>query len=366
MSKDAIIELVLQVIRKLGGYRMFKKKLFWLVSFLVLSLVLAGCGGSKTSNESQSSNEGSSGEGETFSFKAGHSLPENHPYHIALLDMAEKVKEQTNGNVTIEVFPLSQIGAERELTEGLTLGTVDMVISSTAPIVNFLPEIGILDMPFLFESREHAFKVLEGEVGQELIQGLDGIGIVGLAWAENGFRHITNSTHPITSPEDLKGVKIRTQENPIHLDAFTALGAQPTPMAWNEALTALQQGVVDAQENPLVVADTYKLHEANQKYMTLTGHLFSPALIMFSKSVWETLPVEYQEIIQKEAKAAGEYERELSIKADEESLKVVKENGIEVIENVDVAPFREAIQSVYEKYESQYGKEKIEAILNGN
>lgn len=345
---------------------MVKRKLFWFFSLLVLVLALAGCGGTETSNESEGTNEGSSNAGETFNFKAGHSLPENHPYNIALLDMAEKVKERTNGNVSIEVFPLSQLGAERELTEALTLGTVDMVISSTAPIVNFYPEIGILDIPFLFTSREHAFKTLEGEVGQELIEGLDGIGIIGLAWAENGFRHITNSTHPITSPEDLKGVKIRTQENPIHLDAFTALGAQPTPMAWNEALTALQQGVVDAQENPLVVADTYKLHEANQKYMTLTGHLFSPALIMFSKSVWDTLPAEYQDILREEATAAGQYERELSIKADEDSLKVVKENGIEVIEEVDVAPFREAIQSVYQKYESQFGKEKIEAILSGN
>jgi tripartite ATP-independent transporter DctP family solute receptor len=219
-------------------------------------------------------------------------------------------------------------------------------------------------MPFLFESREHAYKVLDGEVGQELLKGMENVGIVGLAWGENGFRHITNAKHPVNKPEDLKGLKIRTQENPIHLDAFNALGAKPTPMAWTEGLTALQQGVVDAQENPIVVADTYKLYEANQKYMTLTGHLYSPAVIMFSKSVWDTLPAEYQDILKEESKKAGDQIRDLITKSDEESLKVLKEQGMEIVEEVDVAPFREAIQPVYEKYESEFGKEKLDAILN--
>lgn len=345
---------------------MFKKRNLWLVPFLFLSLVLAGCGGgTDTSSEGDSSSDNGGGnDGETYNLKAGHSLPENHPYQLALVEYAKKVEERTEGQVTIEVFPLSQLGAERELTEALTLGTADLSISSTAPIANFYPQIGIVDLPFLFESREHAFKVLDGEVGQELLAGLEDVGIVGIEWGENGFRHITNSTHPITKPEDLEGVKIRTQENPIHLDAFTALGAQPTPMAWNEALTALQQGVVDAQENPIVVADTYKLHDANQKYMTLTGHLFSPAVLMFSKTVWDSFPADIQEILLEEGKAAMQLERELSVKADEDSLQIVKDNGIEVIEEVDVAPFREAIQSVYEKYEGEFGKDKIEAILN--
>jgi TRAP-type transport system periplasmic protein len=340
-----------------------QRKGFMLMVFLVIfSLVLAGCGSSKSSNNESTEKVD---KGETFTLKAGHSLTEDHPYHVVLLDLAKKVEERTDGKVKIEVFPLSQLGAERELTEALTLGTADMSISSTAPVVNFYPEIGIVDMPFLFESREHAYKVLDGEVGQELLKGMEDIGIIGLAWGENGFRHITNSKHEITKPEDLKGIKIRTQENPIHLDAFNALGAKPTPMAWTEALTALQQGVVDAQENPIVVADTYKLYESNQTFMTLTGHLYSPAVIMFSKTTWDKLPKEYQTILQEEAKKAGDKNRELIEKSDEDSLKVLKEKGVKVVENVDVAPFREAIKSVYEKYESQFGKEKLDAILNG-
>lgn len=332
---------------------------------MVIALILSACGGTNSSNEEGSSSEGKE-EGQTFTFKAGHSQTEEHPYHLALLELAKNVKDRTNGNVTIEIFPLNQLGAERELTEALTLGTADMSISSTAPIANFYPQLGIVDLPFLFESREHAYKVLDGQIGQDLLTGLEDSGLVGLAWAENGFRHITNSKHEVTKPEDLKGLKIRTQENQIHLDAFEALGAQPTPMAWNEALTALQQGVVDAQENPLIIADTYKLYDANQTYMTLTGHIYSPAIIMFSKSIWDTVPSEYQEILKEEAKIAGDKIRELSTQADENSLQVVKDNGVQVVESVDVTPFREAIQSVYEKYEAEFGKENIDAILNGN
>lgn len=342
---------------------MKRKRFLWLVPMLVLSLILSACGGGSSSTGGEADSEGK-GSDKTFSLKAGHSLTEDHPYHIGLLELAKNVEERTDGKVKIEVFPLSQLGAERELTEALTLGTADMSVSSTAPIANFYPEIGIVDMPFLFESREHAYKVLDGEIGQELLKGMENVGIVGLAWGENGFRHITNAKQPINKPEDLKGLKIRTQENPIHLDAFNALGAKPTPMAWTEALTALQQGVVDAQENPIVVADTYKLYEANQKYMTLTGHLYSPAVIMFSKSVWDTLPAEYQDILKEESKKAGDQIRDLITKSDEESLKVLKEQGMEIVEEVDVAPFREAIQPVYEKYESQFGKEKLDAILN--
>ncbi len=341
-----------------------RKRFLWLVPMLVLSLILSACGGGGSSSAGGDAESGEKDSGKTFSLKAGHSLTEDHPYHIGLQELAKNVEERTDGKVKIEVFPLSQLGAERELTEALTLGTADMSISSTAPIANFYPEIGIVDMPFLFESREHAYKVLDGEIGQELLKGMENVGIVGLAWGENGFRHITNAKKPINKPEDLKGLKIRTQENPIHLDAFNALGAKPTPMAWTEALTALQQGVVDAQENPIVVADTYKLYEANQKHMSLTGHLYSPAVIMFSKTVWDTLPAEYQDILKEESKKAGDQIRDLITKSDEESLEVLKEQGMEIVEEVDVAPFREAIQPVYEKYESEFGKEKLDAILN--
>ncbi|MBM7713207.1 tripartite ATP-independent transporter DctP family solute receptor [Bacillus thermophilus] len=210
-----------------------------LLILLVFIMMGAACGGESSSGQTSFKEEkdkpGKSANSETFNFKAGHSLTEDHPYHIGLTQIAENVKERTDGKINIQVFPLSQLGAERELTEALTLGTADMSISSTAPIANFYPEIG--NLPFLFESREHAYKVLDGEIGHNLLGGLEDVGIVGLAWGENGFRHMTNAKKPIEKPEDLNGLKIRTQESPIHLDAFTALGAKPAPMAWTEALT---------------------------------------------------------------------------------------------------------------------------------
>ena len=264
-----------------------KKQKFTLLLFVAIMLVVAaGC----SNDKSDGAADGSSSGDEKFVLQAGHSLPDDHPYHLGFLEMAENIEERTDGRVIIEVFPNSEIGAERELTEGMTLGTVDFVVSSTAPVTNFVPELEVLDVPFVFKDRESAVKLLEGDIGQGLFDKLQDNGIIGLSWGENGYRHITNGIRPIHTPEDLKGLKIRTQENEIHLAAFRALGAQPTPMAWNEAITGLQQGVVDAQENPAIVADQFSLYDSKQKYMTLTGHVYSVAIYMMSEKTYDKLP----------------------------------------------------------------------------
>ncbi|SEA79390.1 tripartite ATP-independent transporter solute receptor, DctP family [Thalassobacillus cyri] len=321
-----------------------KKFMLMLVSFLLLMVVTA-CGGN--------GDEEASGEsGETYTLQAGHSLPEDHPYHLGFLEMAKNVEERTDGRVKIEVFPNSEIGAERELTEGMTLGTVDLVVSSTAPVTNFVPELAVLDVPFIFNDRDSAVKVLEGDVGKTLFSKMEEEGIIGLSWGENGYRHVTNSVRPIEKPADLEGLKIRTQENEIHLAAFEALGAQPTPMAWTEALTALQQGVVDAQENPAIVVDQFKLYE-NQKYMTLTGHVYSVAVYMMSKQTYDKLPEDLREIVMEEGKKVGAKEREMIVEMEKESLQTVKDEGMEIIEDVDTKPFQEAVKPVYEQIEHQ-------------
>ncbi|WP_421617395.1 TRAP transporter substrate-binding protein [Brevibacillus sp. TJ4] len=346
---------------------MRKKWSFVLSSLLTASLLLTACGGGGGGQPAaQPSGETgqSGGSGESYVFKVGHSLTEDHPYHVSMLDMAKKVEERTSGNVKLEVYPLSQLGAERELTEGLTLGTVDMVITSTAPVTNFYPKLGVLDLPFLFESREHAYKVLDGEVGQNILKDIESANIIGLAWAENGFRHVTNGTKVVKTPADLAGMKLRTQENQIHLAAFEALGAKPTPMAWTEALTALQQGVVDGQENPAIVANTYKLYESKQTQMSLTGHVYSAAMILFSKPVWDTLPADVQTVLAEEAKAAGQLERELMIKMEDEAIAALKENGVTITEDVDKQAFRDAMEPVYEKFAGQIDQDLLNQIMN--
>lgn len=343
---------------------MRKKWGFVLSSLLSASLLLTACGGGGQQASQPSGEQASGGDGKNYVFKLGHSLTEDHPYHVSMVEMAKKVEERTEGKVKIEVYPLSQLGAERELTEGLTLGTVDMAITSTAPVTNFYPKLGVLDLPFLFESREHAYKVLDGEIGQSILKDIESANIVGLAWAENGFRHVTNGSKVVKTPADLQGMKLRTQENQIHLAAFEALGAKPTPMAWTEALTALQQGVVDGQENPAIVANTYKLYDSKQTYMSLTGHVYSAAMILFSKPVWDTLPADIQTVIAEEAKAAGQHERELMIKMEEESIAILKEKGVTITEDVDKQAFRDAMKPVYEKFAGQIDQELLKQIMN--
>ncbi|MBT2583370.1 TRAP transporter substrate-binding protein [Planococcus sp. ISL-109] len=311
------------------------------------ALALTACGSSEDGDTAGGDS------GETFNLQAGHSLPEDHPYHLGFLEMAENVEERTDGRVTIEVFANSEIGAERELTEGMGLGTVDLVVSSTAPVTNFVPELEVLDVPFLFNDRESAVEILEGEIGDELFAKLEENGIIGLSWGENGYRHITNSKHPINTPADLEGLKIRTQENEIHLAAFEALGAQPTPMAWTEAITALQQGVVDAQENPAIVADQFSLYDANQKYMSLTGHVYSVAIYMMSQQTYDQLPEDLRDIVMEEGQKVGPMERDLIVEMEQESLQTLKDEGVEIIEDIDTAPFQEAVRPVYDQIEHQ-------------
>ncbi|WP_208599444.1 TRAP transporter substrate-binding protein [Planococcus plakortidis] len=310
------------------------------------ALALTACGNSDSDTSGGDSEE-------TFNLQAGHSLPEDHPYHLGFLEMAENVEERTDGRVTIEVFANSEIGAERELTEGMGLGTVDLVVSSTAPVTNFVPELGVLDVPFLFNDRDSAVEILEGEIGDELFAKLEENGIVGLSWGENGYRHVTNAVRPINTPADLEGLKIRTQENEIHLAAFEELGAQPTPMAWTEAITALQQGVVDAQENPAIVADQFSLYDANQKYMSLTGHVYSVAIYMMSQQTYDRLPEDLRDIVMEEGQKVGSMERDLIVEMEQESLQNLKDAGMEIIEEIDTAPFQEAVRPVYGQIEHQ-------------
>lgn len=341
-----------------------KKRHLAYVLFIALVMLLAACGGDDESSGDGGDDADAGDDGEVYTLEAGHSLPDDHPYHIGFLEMAENVEERTDGRVIIDVFPNSEIGAEYELTEGMTLGTVDLVVSSTAPVTNFVPELAVLDLPFLFEDRDAAVEILEGDIGQGMLDQMEEHGIIGMSWAENGFRHITNSKHPVETPEDLEGLKIRTQENDIHLEAFEALGAQPTPMAWTEALTALQQGTLDAQENPAIVADQFSLYDSKQKYMTLTGHVYSAAIYMMSKQTYDELPEDLRDIVLEEGQKIGAKQRELIMEMDAESLEILKDNGVEVIEDVDTAPFQEAVEDVYDKFEPEYGYgEVLDQIL---
>ncbi|MGE5740279.1 MAG: DctP family TRAP transporter solute-binding subunit, partial [Betaproteobacteria bacterium] len=211
------------------------------------------------------------------------SVAQNSHYGVAIDTFAREVGERTNGRYKVQNFYSGALGAERESIEALQLGTLDLTMTSTGPVPNFVPDIAILDIPFLFRDYAHARAVLDGPIGQQMLDKFEAKGIHALAWGENGFRNMTNSKHPVNAPEDLKGLKMRTMENPVHIQAYRAFGIIPTPMAFTEVFTALQQGTVDGQENPLSVITSAKLDQV-QKYLTLTGHVYSPALILMSKA----------------------------------------------------------------------------------
>lgn len=326
-----------------------KRKIVGLISlFILMCFTLTACGSKSTEEAS------TKGENDEKVIKLAHVVNENDGFHLAALKFKELVEKRTEGKVKIEIYPNAVLGDERTLVEGMQTGVVDMGIVTNGPIANFLPEIAVFEMPFLFSSPEEVYKTLDGEVGQEVLDKLETINIKGLAYAERGFRNLTNSKKPVTKPEDMKGLKIRVMENPVYIETFKALGANTSPMAWTEALTALQQGAIDGQENPINVVYSFKLYET-QKYLTETMHTYSPATIMMNKNLFASFSEDTQKILAESAKEAAQYEREKNAEQMEEQLKALKENGMEIVDNPDIEAFREKVKPVYEKYGSQFG-----------
>ncbi len=317
-----------------------------LACVLMMTLVVAGCG---SSGDTQDPSEGM----EPTAIKLAHVVNEQDGFHVAALKFKELVEERTDGLVTVEIFPNATLGDERTLIEGMQVGTVDAGIITNGPIANFLPEIAAFEMPFLFASPEEAYKVLDGPVGQRVLDNLETINIKGLAFAERGFRNLTNSVRAVNAPADMKGLKIRVMENPVYIDTFQTLGANTVPMAWTEALTALQQGTIHGQENPINVIYAFKLYET-QKYLSLTKHTYAPATIMMGKALFDSFPEDIQQILVDSAKEAAVYEREWNNEQMAEQISALEEAGMEVIEP-DLAAFQEAVQPVYDKYADQFG-----------
>lgn len=282
-------------------------------------------------------------------FKLGTTVNEQDSFQVAAEKFAELVAERTNGAYAIEIYPNGTLGGERDMLESMQIGTLDMGIITSGPFINFSSAMGVLDMPYLFASNEEAYAVLDGEVGRELLDTLEDSGLKGLAYAERGFRNLTNSVKPIQSADDLQGMTIRIMENDVYTASFQALGVNATPMAWADALTALQQGTVQGQENPINVIYSYKLWES-QKYATLDRHSYSTAIITMSSALFDSLDAETQQIFLDSAQEAAEYERAWVAEQESDQLQAMKDNGMEVVEDPDLASFKAAVQPVYDQY----------------
>ena len=298
-----------------------------------------------------------------FDLVEAHTSPPDHPYTLGMVRYADLVKERTNGRVAIQIHHSRQLGDERQVVEGLQLGTIHLTVTSTGPLGGFVPEMNVVDLPFLFRDAEHAYKVLDGEIGRGLLNKFDAVGIKGLAFWENGFRHITTSKKPVREPTDMKGLKIRVMENKVHQAAFRQLGSDATPMAWGEVFTSLQQGLLDAQENPIPIIYTFKLNEV-QKYVSLTGHVYSPAPLLMSKKTWDRMPPEIQKVMFDTAVEVARYQRGLIREQEQKQIGELRAKGMTIIEQPDRAAFREAMKPVFEQFQGQFGKDLVQRIVN--
>ncbi len=292
--------------------------------------------------------------------KLGHVVPKTHPYNLGALRFAQLIKERTDGKIIVKVYPNRKLGDEKELIERLRSTSIDLAVISTGPLSGLLPKMGVLDLPFLFRSYGHAYHVLDGEIGKMLLEELESINIKGLAFWENGFREITNSVRPITLPRDLKGLRIRTMQNPIHIATFRVLKAIPCPLAWGHVFTALQLHTVDGEENPIPVIWTAKLYKV-QKYLSITNHFYSPAPILMSLSLFRSLSEDLQQIFLQTAAEVAGYERSLIHKQASKGLTILQEHGM-IVSHPNLKPFIEATKPVYKMFAPRFGKELIKTI----
>lgn len=291
------------------------------------------------------------------------SVAQNSHQGVAIDTFAKEVEQRTAGRYKIKTFYNGALGGERESIEAVQLGTQELAFSSSGPVPNFVPETKILDIPFLFRDKAHARGVLDGPIGQELLAKFDSKGFKALAWAENGFRHVTNNKRAVNSPEDLKGLKLRTMENPVHIQAYKALGIITTPMAFPEVFTALQQGTVDGQENPLPVITSAKFEQV-QKHLSLTGHVYSPCILVMNKAAYEKLSAEDKKHFLEAAKVAVKANRDRVDEDDAKGVADLRSKGMNVVDNVDKSKFVAALAKTNQDFEKQFGKANLDRIRN--
>jgi len=292
----------------------------------------------------------------------GYPTPLVGPHGAGAKGFEEELNRLAPGRFKVQHFPGGSLGGEREMVESLQLGTLQMAITGTAIIGNFVPEMMAMDIPFLFRDSAHARNTLDGQIGKDLLNKFNQKNLVGLTFGEIGFRHITDNKKAIKSADDLRGLKIRTMENPVHLAAFRALGAQPTPMAWTEVMTALQQGTIDGQENPISIIVSTKLWQT-QKYMTLSRHVFTPIAFTMSGAFFTKLSPSDQDIVRKAAINGRTTNRQYIDQVEKSGLDEIRKNGMQITTEIDTADFQKKLEPVYKQYGEKFA-DLITSIKN--
>ncbi|MFH1539195.1 MAG: TRAP transporter substrate-binding protein [bacterium] len=291
--------------------------------------------------------------GENRLLRACDDHPPGYPTTEGLYYMAERVKELSDGKILMQVYPSAQLGSEKETLENTRMGVIDINRVSCAPISEFMEEMGVFSMPYIFRDEEHEWKVLDGEIGSRLAAKLTDVGMIGIAYYDSGARSFYNTSKPINSPANLKGLKIRTQKSKIMIDLVEALGASATPMAFEEVYSALQTGVIDGAENNPPSYDSTGHYEV-AKYYSLDEHSRIPEIVVISKITWDRFTDEERDIISRAAKESEEVQKRLWKEYEEKSMKKVAAAGCK-INRPDKTAFLEGARPVYEKYGRRFG-----------
>ncbi|WGE42027.1 TRAP transporter substrate-binding protein [Actinobacillus equuli] len=276
-------------------------------------------------------------------FRFGYEAPRSDSQHIAAKKFNELLQQKSNKGLKLSLFPDSTLGNAQTAISGVRGGTIDLAMSSSSNFTGLASELNVIDIPFIFKDRSHAYQVLDGEIGQTLLAKLEAHGLKGLAFWEVGFRGFTNSKHPVAKPEDIKGLKVRTNQNPMYIKAFSILGANPVPMPLSELYTALETKAVDAQEHPIGIVWSAKLYEV-QKYFSPTNHGYTPLIVVMNKAKFDALPAEQQKAISEAAIEAGKYQRQLNLDNEQGIIEKMKKAGVEFVETLDTAPFKAAVE----------------------
>jgi tripartite ATP-independent transporter DctP family solute receptor len=298
-------------------------------------------------------------DGGSITIKLGMVDPDGSNYHKGALGIAEEVDKATNGRVKIEVFPGSQLGNERDMYEGAQMGTIEMFVTANAVMTNFIPEMIVLDQPFLFANADQAHRVIDGKLGDLVNQKIQAQGLRVVGWMESGFRNVFSS-RPVATLDDFKGLKIRTMENKLHMAAFNGLGAIATPMASGEVFTALQQKTIDAAENAIsnVIANRY--YEIT-KNITFTNHVFVFMGVIVSDKTWQRIPADLRDTFMVAVKTGCDRQRQLLVEANTAAEKELRGMGVKFFE-IPQEQLAAKVESAIQPFTTSMSKEWIDAI----
>lgn len=351
-----------------------KRTLLWLLAVGLL-LVIAACGSANEANESsleaggEEATQGGEGEteevgnGEQMILRYGELNPDDHPITEGAYEFSRLVEEATDGRIKIEIFPASSLGTEREQLQSIQAGALDFFRPNSSALTDFgAAPMNVLGLPFIFENREHQWNVLNGPVGEEILQSTEEFinGMKGLTYYDDGARHIFTQGNPVESVEDMSRLKIRVPENAIFMDMISAFDADPTPINYAELYSALQTGIVDGAENTIAGYLTNSFYEVAEN-LSLTSHVATPGVVVVSEMTWNKLSAEDQAIIQEAAQQSSEFVRTETEKFEEEALTELEELGANIIHFDDLSNWQAEVSELYDTYGGDYA-DLIETI----